>query len=57
MERYELDETKLRPQLVVEEEDRVVAHAYPGERTDLTKDARTRVRVSSYTTYVIGMRN
>jgi len=42
-DQYEMN--KFRPQLVVEEEDKVVANAYPGQRTEGTKDERTRVRV------------
>lgn len=43
--KYELEETKGHPQYSVQEEGRYVADAYPGQRTDQTRDERTRVRV------------
>ena len=43
MEAY--DEGKIRSaQVVVEEEEKVVANAYPGERTDGTMNTKTRVK-------------
>lgn len=45
-DRYELEDTKGRPQYSVQEEyGKYVADAYPGQRTDQTRDERTRVRV------------
>lgn len=46
MDSYELHESKHVHQVVVEAEDTVVANAYPGRRTEDTRDTRTRVRVS-----------
>lgn len=44
MDAYEMDKTK-PPQVVVEEEHKVVANAYPGQRTEGTRNTQTRVRV------------
>jgi hypothetical protein len=44
---HEVHEMKHRHQIVVEEEEKMVANAYPGQRTDQTKDEQTRVRVRS----------
>jgi hypothetical protein len=41
-----MGDAKYQTQLVVEEEEKVVANAYPGPRTEGTKDRRTRVRAS-----------
>lgn len=48
-DRYELEDTKGRPQYSVQEEyGKYVADAYPGQRTDQTRDERTRVRVGDH---------
>jgi hypothetical protein len=48
MEAYEMDEKPKGPsQVVVEEEHRVVANAYPGQRTEGTRNTNTRVKVRS----------
>lgn len=44
---HEMNDLKHRHQIVVEEEDKMVANAYPGQRTEQTKDTNTRVRVST----------
>lgn len=49
MDDYEVCDTKLPLQYVVEDEDKGVANAYPGQRTEGTRDERTRVRVRSAT--------
>jgi len=55
MDHYEMSETKAPSQLVVEEDDKVVANAYPGQRTEGTTDVRTRVRVREASTYGLGV--
>lgn len=40
-----MDEGKEPRQVVIEDEGKVVANAYPGQRTEPTQNTRTRVRV------------
>jgi hypothetical protein len=50
MEAHEMQDHKLyASQVVVEEEKRMVSNAYPGARTDGTRNTQTRVRVSRVT--------
>ena len=44
-EMNEAQDMKHRPQIVVEEEEKMVVNAYPDQRTEQTKDEQTRVRV------------
>ena len=44
-EEHEMQEGKYRPQIVVEEEEKMVVNAYPDQRTEQTKNEQTRVRV------------